>query len=61
VFIGSLFCGLFFWRGALRSSLGAYGFSGLTITVSALLGSFTGLFQAPAENPWPAAAGSIFK
>jgi hypothetical protein len=60
-FIVSVFCGLFFWRGALRSSLGAYGFSGLSVTVSALLGSFNGLFQKPAENPWGQRAAALFR
>lgn len=52
VFFAAVFCGLFFWRGALSSSLGAYGFSGLTVTLSALIGGYAGLFQKPGENPW---------
>ena len=41
----ALFCGLFFWRGALFSSLGAYGFSGLTVTLAALLGGLAAVFK----------------
>lgn len=59
-FMVSVFCGLFFWRGALRSSLGSYGFSGLTVTVSALIGGFNGLFQKPSDNPWGARAAALF-
>ncbi len=43
----ALFCGLFFWRGALFSSLGAYGFSGLTVTLAALLGGLQAVFRKP--------------
>ncbi|MDP2865294.1 MAG: hypothetical protein Q8O90_03530 [Elusimicrobiota bacterium] len=41
----SLLCGLLFWRGAHFSSLGAYGFSGLAVTLAALLGGL--------EAVWP--------
>ncbi|MDO8803313.1 MAG: hypothetical protein Q7R35_02685 [Elusimicrobiota bacterium] len=43
----ALFCGLFFWRGALSSSLGSYGFSGLAVTLAALLGGLEAVFQEP--------------
>jgi hypothetical protein len=57
----ALFSGLFFWRGALRSSLGAYAFSGLCVTLGALIGGLTAVFQAGSQNPWPASAPSYFK
>ncbi|OGR41497.1 MAG: hypothetical protein A2X35_10855 [Elusimicrobia bacterium GWA2_61_42] len=60
VFFAGVFCGLFFWRGALLSSLGSYGFSGLTVTLSAFIGGYSGLFQKPGENPWPLAVASLF-
>lgn len=41
----ALFCGLFFWRGALFSSLGAYGFSGLAVTLAALLGGLPAVLE----------------
>jgi hypothetical protein len=56
----AVFCGMFFWRGALRSSLGAYGFSGLTVTLSVLIGGYAGLFQKPGQNPWPFTVSSLF-
>jgi len=56
----AVFCGLFFWRGALRSTLGAYAFSGLTVTLSALIGGCAGLFQKPGENPWPFTITTLF-
>ncbi|MDD2804514.1 MAG: hypothetical protein PHV33_03090 [Elusimicrobiales bacterium] len=57
----ALFCGLLFWRGALQSSLGAYGFSGLCVTLSALLGGLTALWQPPSENPWPVSVSRYFR
>ncbi len=48
----SLFCGLLFWRGALFSPLGAYGFSGLAVTLSALLGGLAAVYQKTSESPW---------
>ena len=51
----SVFCGLFFWRGAVFSALGAYPFSGLAVTLAALLGGLMAAFQKPSENPWPPA------
>jgi len=57
----ALFCGLLFWRGAMASPLGAYGFSGLCVTLAALLGAFEGLFQKPAENPWPVSVQNSIK
>ncbi len=57
----ALFCGLFFWRGALNSSLGGYGFSGLCVTLSALLGGVTALWQDRSENPWPSSAALYFR
>ena len=50
----SLFCGLLFWRGALSTPLGAYGFSGLAVTLSALLGGLTAVYQRESESPWHA-------
>lgn len=61
VFFAALFCGLSFWRGALSSSLGAYGFSGLCVTLSALLGGLAAVFQEPGEDPWPALLPSHFR
>jgi hypothetical protein len=46
----ALFCGLLFWRGALFSSLGAYGFSGLTVTLAALLGGLEAVFREPEKD-----------
>lgn len=43
----ALFCGLLFWRGALFSSLGAYGFSGLAVTLAALLGGLEAALREP--------------
>jgi len=57
----ALFCGLLFWRGALFSSLGAYGFSGLTVTLSALLGGLEAALQEPGEDPRPFNILSYFK
>lgn len=57
----ALFSGLFFWRGALHSALGAYAFSGLCVTLSALLGGAAGLLQKPGENPWPFTASALFR
>jgi hypothetical protein len=57
----ALFCGLLFWRGALASPLGAYGFSGLCVTLAALLGSFEAIFDKPERNPWPASVQNFFK
>lgn len=57
----SVFCGLFFWRGALFSALGAYPFSGLAVTLSALIGGMAAVFQTPAENPWPPAVSSYLR
>ncbi|MDA8130721.1 MAG: hypothetical protein M0011_04355 [Elusimicrobia bacterium] len=48
----ALFCGLLFWRGALFSPLGAYGFSGLAVTLSALIGGLAAVFQKASDNPW---------
>lgn len=48
----AFFCGLLFWRGAQHSALGAYGFSGLAVTLSALIGGLEAVFQKPSENPW---------
>ena len=60
VFFVSVFCGLFFWRCALYSTLGDYGFSGLCVTIGAMIGGFQAAFQDPALNPWPASARSFF-
>lgn len=57
----ALFCGLFFWRGALSSSLGGYGFSGLCVTLAALLGGLEAVFREPEEHPRPVAASPHFK
>ena len=57
----ALFCGLLFWRGALFSSLGAYGFSGLTVTLAALLGGLEAVFQEPDKDHRPHAGSSPFK
>lgn len=57
----ALFCGLLFWRGAFGTALGAYGFSGLCVTLAALLGSFHAIAQRPAENPWPHSVSALFK
>lgn len=57
----ALFCGLLFWRGALSTSLGGYGFSGLCVTLAALLGGLTALWQAPSENPWPVTVSRYFR
>jgi hypothetical protein len=57
----ALFCGLLFWRGAMSSILGTYAFSGLCVTLAALLGSFEAIYQKPAENPWPASVSSFLK
>lgn len=61
VAVAAVFCGLFFWRGALHSSLGAYAFSGLCVTLSALIGGVAGLAQRPGENPWPFTASALFR
>ena len=61
VFFAAVFCGLFFWRGALYSSLGAYGFSGLSVMVSVLIGGLAATFQKPGENPWPGKYSSLFR
>jgi hypothetical protein len=58
VFAASLFCGLFFWRWTLRSSLGDYGVPGLPVAVSALIGGLAGLFRKQAANP---RASALFK
>ena len=52
VLFASILCGLVFWRGALLSALGAYGFSGLSITMSALIGGLAAVLRKPADNPW---------
>lgn len=57
----SLFCGLFFWRGALHSALGGYAFSGLCVTLAALLGGLGALWQDRSENPWPASVTLYFR
>lgn len=57
----AVFSGLFFWRGALHSALGAFAFSGLSVTLAALLGGAAGLLQKPGENPWPFTASSLFR
>ncbi|HAT73270.1 MAG TPA: hypothetical protein DCS63_10695 [Elusimicrobia bacterium] len=49
----AVLCGLFFWRAAQSSTLGAYAFSGLTVTLSALIGGGAGIFQKPGQNPRP--------
>ncbi len=49
----ALFCGLLFWRGALLSSLGAYGFSGLPVTLAALLGGLEAVFLEPGRISRP--------
>ncbi len=48
----ALFCGLLFWRGAVYSVLGGYGFSGLPVTLAALIGGLGAVLQKPSENPW---------
>lgn len=57
----ALFCGLLFWRGALHSSLGGYGFSGLCVTLSALIGGLAAVYQDPSENPWPFSVSVYFR
>jgi len=59
--VAAVFCGLFFWRGALHSSLGSYAFSGLCVTLCALIGGAAALTQRPGENPWPFTAAAIFR
>jgi len=61
VSFSALFCGLLFWRGALSSSLGVYGFSGLCVTLAALLGGLAAVLQEPGENPWPLTFPSHFR
>lgn len=61
VSFSALFCGLLFWRGALSSSLGAYGFSGLCVTLAALLGGLAAVLQEPGEDPWPVRVPSYFR
>ena len=61
VFFAAVFCGLFFWRGAAFSSLGAYGFSGLSVTISILIGGLAAVFQKPGENPWPEKISTLFR
>lgn len=56
----ALLCGLLFWRGAHSSSLGAYGFSGLAVTLSALLGGLEAVFQESAKDSLAAAPSSPF-
>lgn len=53
VSFAALFCGLLFWRGALSSSLGAYGFSGLCVTLAALLGGLAAVFREHGKDPRP--------
>lgn len=60
VFFVAVFCGLFFWRGALYSTLGDYGFSGLCVTLGALIGGLAAAFQDQRQNPWPASVHSFF-
>ncbi len=60
-FFTAVLCGLFFWRGALHSSLGGYGFPGLTVTLAAILGAQQAVFQKQGENPWPASVSAYFK
>jgi hypothetical protein len=57
----ALFCRLLFWRAALFSTLGAYGLSGLTVTLAALLGGLEAVYQADTENPWPPSASALFR
>jgi len=57
----ALFCGLLFWRAALFSSLGAYGLSGLSVTLAALLGGLEAVYQPDTDNPWPASVSSLFR
>ena len=57
----ALLCGLLFWRGAHYSSLGAYGFSGLAVTLAAMLGGLEAVFQEGREDPLPALFSSIFR
>jgi len=57
----ALFCGLFFWRGALSSSLGGYGFSGLCVTLAALLGGLEAALQEPEERSRSGPAFPHFK
>lgn len=57
----ALFCGLLFWRGALLSCLGAYGFSGLPVMLAALLGGLEAVFLEPGKNPLPASVSSFFR
>ncbi|HNW45340.1 MAG TPA: hypothetical protein PKI19_12605 [Elusimicrobiales bacterium] len=56
----ALLSGVFFWGAAEYSSLGAYGLSGLPVTLSALIGGTAAVFQKPEENPWPAAYARFF-
>lgn len=57
----ALFCGLLFWRGAMGSALGTYGFSGLCVTMGALVGVYEAVSQNPAENPWPESIAYFLK
>ena len=56
----ALFSGLFFWRAVEFSSLGVYGFSGLPVTLAALIGGFAAVSQGPEENPWPESCSRFF-
>ena len=56
----ALLSGVFFWGAAEYSSLGAYGLSGLPVTLSTLLGGAAAVFQKPGENPWPAVYARFF-
>lgn len=56
----SVFCGLFFWRGAFYTSLGGYAYSGLAVTLAALLGGLEAVFQDRSENPWPPSTAAYF-
>lgn len=49
----ALFCGLVFWRSAVNSPLGAYPFSGLCVTIAALIGGLASVFQPDSGNPFP--------
>lgn len=56
----ALFLGLFFWRAAELSNLGAYGLSGLPVTLAALIGGAAAITQKAEENPWPRDCSRLF-
>jgi len=61
LFYTSLFCGLFFWRFAALSELGAYPLSGLPVMLAAILGGAAALTDKNGENPWPESFSRFFQ